>query len=237
MPMSSDWHARMTRNFFDGVAAGWTSRYRSGGDMVERQAQFIAAVRAKVAPPAQILDFGCGSGVIALALSEAGYNLTGCDISSAMIDHARRNDMGGNVNWVQLQAAGTIDTLPFEQGQFDAIVASSVFEYLADFPATLAALVRVIKPGGWLIATVPDLRSPHRRKERWLQRILKFPGLSILLRYSRWAEGAAYLQVSINRRPANWWIQELRALGMTEDAVPPHSHPLLLLSAQKGQSA
>ena len=56
--------------------------------------------------------------------------------------------------------------LPFDSGSFDAIIASSVLEYLPDVEAVLAECRRTLGARGSLIATVPNTRTLTRKLER-----------------------------------------------------------------------
>jgi ubiquinone/menaquinone biosynthesis C-methylase UbiE len=222
-----------TRRFFDMAAGGWGSRYDRDAGVAARKQRFLSAVQSKFSEPADILDFGCGSGDIALHLTQSGHRLTGYDLSEAMIAEGRRSDRDRCVQWIAHAEASAEVTLPFETATFDAVVASSVLEYVPDIDATLAQLARILRPGGWLFATVPDMRDPIRHREAWLRRAAAAPGLSTLLDHSRWREGAAYLRISINRMAPDIWRGRLGAANLVAEALPESTGPLLLLTARK----
>jgi ubiquinone/menaquinone biosynthesis C-methylase UbiE len=222
-----------TRRFFDTVAGGWTSRYDRDAAVAARKARFRNAISAKFPQAADILDYGCGSGDIALHLSESGHRVTGYDLSEAMIAEARRADRNGRLQWRARTDAGPDAALPFADAAFDAVVASSVLEYVPDIDTTLTQLARILRAGGWLFATVPDMRDPHRHREHWLRCAARLPGLGSLLDRSRWREGAAYLRISINRMPPDIWQRHLRGAGFSLIDVPEPTGPLLLLTARK----
>ena len=224
-------HTEHTRRFFDTVAAGWATRYAKDATIAARKARFLDCVNANLESPADILDFGCGSGDIALHLASAGYRITGFDLSAAMIEQARRADSANRVQWISRETAGA--ALPFGDATFDAIVASSVLEYVPSLEATLNEFTRLLHPGGRLFATVPDMRDPHRKRERWLRFALAFPGAARMLDRSRWREGAEYLRISSNRMSAGAWRTLLTACGLTCEQLPDPSGPLLMLTARK----
>lgn len=230
--MNKTKQTEQTRRFFDTAAASWPTRYRCDATVDTRKARFLAAVQAAFPRPADILDFGCGSGDIALHIGAAGHRLTGYDLSSAMIAQARRADSEHRVQWIAGADTWT-DTLPFANATFDAVIASSVVEYVADIGTTLEELTRVLRPRGLLFATVPDMRNAHRHRERWLQRALALPGMAALMKHSRWREGAAYLRISVNRMPPEAWSQNLRDVGLMPMNIPEPTDPLLMLSAHK----
>lgn len=224
--------AKLTRSFFDYAASGWTARYANDAAVSARKARFSAAVHARFTQPAEILDFGCGSGDIALHLAEAGHHLTGYDLSAEMIVQARKSDRDQLVRWIA-QPDDSCGSLPFADGDFDCVVISSVLEYVPDLNATLKEMARVLRPGGWLFATVPDMRHPHRHWERWLQLALSIPGMANVLAHSRWREGTAYLRISINRSTPQIWRSHLCASGFKPQHLLGMSDPLMLLAASK----
>jgi ubiquinone/menaquinone biosynthesis C-methylase UbiE len=98
----------------------------------------------------RILDAGCGSGPLSVALRDGGADVTGVDASAGMLALARRR-LGDDV---ALHMVDLRDRLPFADGAFDDVVASLVLHYLEDWGPTLAELRRVLTPGGRLIASV-----------------------------------------------------------------------------------
>jgi ubiquinone/menaquinone biosynthesis C-methylase UbiE len=221
-----------TRRFFDTAASGWTARYTNDAAVAARKARFLTAVQARNPQSAEILDFGCGSGDIALNLGAAGHRLTGYDLSVPMIEQARRFDVDQKVLWIA-RAANASEALPFADASFDAVLTSSVLEYVPELDATLKELARVLRPGGWFFATVPDMRDPHRHRERWLRIVLAIPGMRGVLAHSRWREGAGYLRISINRMAPQSWQSRLRASGFAPEDLPESTDPLMLLVASK----
>jgi 2-polyprenyl-3-methyl-5-hydroxy-6-metoxy-1,4-benzoquinol methylase len=216
--------------FFRAVAPAWSGHYRAGGALAERVPIFAAALEARVPPPAAILDFGCGSGEIARHLVERGWRVTGCDITEAMIRAARAADPEARVAWHLVEQG---QALPFEHQSFDAVISSSVLEYVARPEVTLAMLAGLLKPRGYLLVSVPDPRDPARRREARRRAALRIPGVAALARRTRWAEGAHYLLVSRNRFPLERWARLLRAAGLEPEPAPTSRGALALLAARK----
>jgi len=84
---------------------------------------------------------------------------------------------------------GSIEQAPFTAGSFDLVLALDVFEHLDDDSAGVREVVRLVKPGGTLLVTVPalpslwggqDVVSEHRRRytKRTLSRLFDNAGLS-----------------------------------------------------------
>jgi len=230
----TDLHARQVVANFDEEAPQWRRHYdteaEGGGGMQARLEQFTAALERLAPPPATVLDFGCGTGDLARALAQRGWRVTGCDASSAMLAVAR--ELAPEGAWTLIEP-GPDRPLPFPAESFDAVVASSVLEYLADPLASLRQVAAVLRSHGGLVLTVPDPRYiPRQREERW-RRLGRFGPAWLLLRHTRWRMFFNYLRLSINRFPLERWLALLHEAGFTPDPVPAEPGPLALLTARK----
>jgi predicted dehydrogenase len=164
-----------------------------------------------------VLDLGCGTGNLARALAEAGLRVAGCDISGQMLAHAARDPGGGDHGrcggWVRLAPGWR--RLPFASAAFDVVVAASVLEYVAEPAAVLRECARVLRPGGVVLYTVPDLRHPVRWAEWCARRLAGVTrGLPGNGRGSRWNGYHAYLRASLQRHRARWWLETSRPAGL-----------------------
>ncbi|GJM79193.1 hypothetical protein HMSSN139_16890 [Paenibacillus sp. HMSSN-139] len=105
----------------------------------------------KPAPGAKVLDLCCGMGRHSLALAEAGYRVTGVDLSEVLLREAKRLDTEGRVTWHQAD----MRRLPLLNGEFDAVVnLFTSFGYFREDVEQIKALqeaARVLKPGGRLL--------------------------------------------------------------------------------------
>jgi ubiquinone/menaquinone biosynthesis C-methylase UbiE len=223
-------HVLSTRRFFDREAATWANQYRSGGHMADRIARFLGVVGERCRAPARILDVGCGSGEIARAFAQQGWQVTGCDISAGMIETARQHAGAPTLEWVILEPGRG---LPFPNESFDAVVSSSVLEYVSDLPSHLAEIVRVLRPGGWYFATVPDMRHPARHAEEAKRRRVSHSLWFQLLRLSPWRANYVYLRLSINRFALPGWASLMQSAGLATIAPEHCDHPLALIVAQR----
>jgi len=217
-------HAAEVVALFDAEAPGWERNYQLGGGMTTRFERFSRALEQAIGGSGRVLDFGCGTGALARGLARRGWRVSGTDASDAMLSQARQ--LAPDLELVPLPLGGP---LPFADRSFDAVVASSVFEYLADPNATLREIARVLAPGGVLLCTVPDPRDPARRRERLRQAVARFEPAWWLLRRTRWANYAGYLRLSINRMPLEQWSRLAEAAGLRPGPVPGHVDGLALL--------
>jgi len=95
----------------------------------------------------RVLDIGCGAGETTLALSAAGAEALGVDISHTLLEVARRRSAGlGRVAFLAADA----QTHPFEAATFDAAFSRFGVMFFADPPAAFANIRRSMKPGGRL---------------------------------------------------------------------------------------
>jgi ubiquinone/menaquinone biosynthesis C-methylase UbiE len=98
----------------------------------------------------QILDIGCGTGLLAEWLSEAGAppaGLAGLDFSRRMVERARARGLAA--------VEGDLERLPFRDGAFAAALAFTALGILPGSPArALAEAARVLAPGGVLALSV-----------------------------------------------------------------------------------
>lgn len=104
-------------------------------------------------PLYQVLDFGCGSGVMLPFLSANCDRVTAADIDLEPLERARRQiPLAPNVETFDLGRRELADLPP---KAFDLIVALDVLEHVPDLRATLVELFQLLAPGGRLLVSGP----------------------------------------------------------------------------------
>ena len=98
---------------------------------------------------AQVLDVGCGDGVLACAAASRGAVVIGIDPDPAMLDAARARAERAGVKADFLD--GRIERLPFADASFDVVAAITVLCFVADASAAVDEMARVVRPGGRLV--------------------------------------------------------------------------------------
>jgi 2-polyprenyl-6-hydroxyphenyl methylase/3-demethylubiquinone-9 3-methyltransferase len=93
-----------------------------------------------------VLDAGCGGGLVAARLAEAGASVVGLDASLPSLAVAARA-----VPKRFAPVAGSLERVPLADASVDAVVAADVLEHVGDLPAVVAELARVLAPGGLLL--------------------------------------------------------------------------------------
>ena len=110
----------------------------------------------------QVLDVGCGPGTDTLPLAQlvgATGRVVGIDADAAMIAEAKqRAHQAGVDGWVTHQQ-GDATALPFATDSFAACRSERVFQHLLQPARALAEMVRVTKPGGWVVVFDADWGS------------------------------------------------------------------------------
>ena len=123
------------------------------------------------------LDLGCGTGLAGRAFSRRVNSLVGVDLSSQMIEMARRTGV-----YNHLHVADMLEFLAQEiDGSADLVLAADAFPYVADLAPHVREVARVLEPGGLLAFTV----GTHRGDDVVLQQTL------------RYAHGAAHVRAVI----------------------------------------
>jgi ubiquinone/menaquinone biosynthesis C-methylase UbiE len=108
---------------------------------------------------ATVADLGCGTGTTALMLTrDFNLQVSGVDLSAANIERAieRTDTNSAAVRFIQADA----QKLPFDDNEFDGILAECSFSLFADQAAVLAEIKRVLKPGGRLAITDMAIGGP-----------------------------------------------------------------------------
>ena len=104
-----------------------------------------------------ILDAGCGSGAQAQWLLDNGAEVIAFDLSSAMVELARRRCSGRGRFFV----ADLAEPLPFGPQSVDGITCSLVLHYLEDWTVPLRTFAEVLRPDGWVVVSLEHPFGPR----------------------------------------------------------------------------
>lgn len=105
----------------------------------------------------QILNAGCGYGILDMELAQLGFNhLNLVDIDAKRINEIKRQSEEYPLFKNRLTSqVGSVTELPFEDNRFEWVVSSEVIEHIEDDALMMHELSRVLKPGGSILITTP----------------------------------------------------------------------------------
>lgn len=117
--------------------------------------------------PREILDVGCGDGFFLVRVRDElprGVVCSGLDADVQSVAKAQAQGIDCRVGLAD-------QTLPFEGSSFDLVFAGEIIEHVADTDRMLEEIRRVLRPGGHLLLTTPNLLA-------WYNRILCVVGVT-----------------------------------------------------------
>jgi len=133
---------------FEALASRWwdpESEFKPLHDMNPLRVDYIdrlAAVAGK-----NVLDIGCGGGLLTEALAERGATVTGIDAGEAPITVANLHKLetGASVQYEQGTAEDFADRHP---GDFDVVTCLELLEHVPDPESVIQSCARLVRPGG-----------------------------------------------------------------------------------------
>jgi ubiquinone/menaquinone biosynthesis C-methylase UbiE len=149
-PQNQAEHNRRTREAYDRLSTVWAATTDDGpfNGHLERP-----ALRSLVPQPLtgrSVLDAGCGSGAQCEWLADHGAQVTGVDLSPAMVVETERR-CGGRGRYL---VADLAEPLPLPPSSFDGITCSLTLHYLEDWSTPLRSFASLLRPGGWVVLSV-----------------------------------------------------------------------------------
>jgi 2-polyprenyl-6-hydroxyphenyl methylase/3-demethylubiquinone-9 3-methyltransferase len=101
---------------------------------------------------ANVLDVGCGGGILSEAMAKRGARVLGIDLSQAVLDVAELHALESKVA-IQYRSVAAEDLAAAQPDSFDLVTCMEMLEHVPDPAASLRALANLVKPGGDVIVS------------------------------------------------------------------------------------
>ena len=133
---------------FDEIASGWWDAdgpFRPLHDLNPARLRFITD-RCSLAG-ANVVDIGCGGGILSESLARAGAQVAGIDVAPKVLAVAKLHlhESGLDIDYAQKTAEELALEMP---GQFDVVTCMEMLEHVPDPSSIIAAVQKLLKPGG-----------------------------------------------------------------------------------------
>ncbi len=142
----------VTRGLFDRYANRFDTHLVAA--LKYRVPQKISAAILELFPERKlnILDLGCGTGLLGAALGPINGFFVGVDLSKSMLEEATKHNV-----YTRLHHVNLLDALDAtDANEYEVIVAADVFIYLGALDAAITNAFKVLRPGGWMFFSCED---------------------------------------------------------------------------------
>jgi ubiquinone/menaquinone biosynthesis C-methylase UbiE len=150
-------------DFHSRLATRWSSQYAKAS--YRRRLSLLLHLLGPSVGGQYILDAGCGSGVLSRSLRERGARVVAFDASIKMVSAAQHESRQGHARSIDFLVT-RVEHLPLPADRFDAVLCSSVLEYVDDVAGALAEFRRVLRGTGRLVGSLPLEDSLLRRMQK-----------------------------------------------------------------------
>lgn len=180
-----------------------------GPDEIDRMLEGVSLAGRRV------LDIGCGVGGVDrhLVVAHDAAHVTGIDVEATVLDLARRraerDGLDERLEFVQVEPG----PLPFADGSFDVVVSKDSIVHIPDKFALAAEVRRVLRPGGWFVASdwlIGHDGEPSPEMRAYIAAEGLDFGMASPARYEEALRAAAFTDVRLASRH-EWYVDVARA--------------------------
>jgi 2-polyprenyl-6-hydroxyphenyl methylase/3-demethylubiquinone-9 3-methyltransferase len=98
----------------------------------------------------EVLDVGCGGGILADSMARKGAQVLGIDLSTKALRVAQLHAMEAQTDGVSYREVSAEDLALEKAGQFDVVTCMEMLEHVPDPASVVRACAALVKPGGWV---------------------------------------------------------------------------------------
>jgi len=145
---SNTQHEGSIRSYYDEFANRYEDQRRS-----QRPCGYHALIddleidfALRYAAGKDLLEVGCGTGLILEQLAKHCRTARGIDLSPGMLEHAQSRGLDAHV--------GSATSIPFDDAQFDVVCSFKVLAHVPEIEQAFKEMLRVTRPGGYVLAEV-----------------------------------------------------------------------------------
>jgi SAM-dependent methyltransferase len=213
-----------TQAAFDSVAADYDGPSGNNSLIQRLRAQTMTAVERWAPAGGRLLDLGCGTGLDAAYLAQRGYTVTATDWSPAMVERTRQRAAAAGLGarlearQVGLQEIGSLAPALVDAAYSDL----GPLNCAPDLAAVAHGLAQVVRPGGYLIASVIGRFCPWElalfaARGNWARARLRFAAGPVpvpLNGHTVWTQYWSPRAFAAGFRRAGFSLRQQRALGL-----------------------
>ncbi|MCC6249380.1 MAG: bifunctional 2-polyprenyl-6-hydroxyphenol methylase/3-demethylubiquinol 3-O-methyltransferase UbiG [Rubrivivax sp.] len=105
----------------------------------------LAVLRGK-----DVLDVGCGGGLLAEAMARSGARVTGIDLASRALGVARLHALEAGMTGLEYREIAVEALAAQQPGAFDVVTCMEMLEHVPDAASVVRACAQLVRPGGWV---------------------------------------------------------------------------------------
>jgi predicted TPR repeat methyltransferase len=161
--------AQYVENLFDGYADKFDTHLRQAlkYETPEKIVALVTRHATSAAKKWNVLDLGCGTGLVGSEIAPFARQLVGVDLSAGMLGKARARNL-----YQRLEHMDLLEMMRAEKdSSYDVIVAADVFIYLGKLDEIICEIKRLLSPGGFFAFSIEVLEAlPDEETGRGAQR-------------------------------------------------------------------
>lgn len=153
----------------------WGRAGLAGESRLKRRTEMIIRY-CNIDPSKRVLEIGCGTGMLTKILADTGADMVATDIFPEFLKVVRKKI--SNAQNVELKLADAQTLADFTDQSFDVVCGLSVLHHL-DISLTLKNILRVLKPGGCIAFSEPNMLNPQIAIQKSIPFVKKIMGDSL----------------------------------------------------------